>query len=153
MQWFLVVILQAILHSIGPREIHSESINILRPHRIYKFVSTHLYIGQLYNARPNRPLWTLSAEQRRHIRVCYCPQKRILNFVVNVGGLPTYRPFYEHGLTLILAWKSNYIHYKMYDKIIYPLPNFNGTIVAVWEWISNFTTHFIGHVITYPCWN
>ena len=25
--------------------------------------------------------------------------------------------------------------------------------VEVWEWISNFISHFIKDVITYPCWN
>ena len=40
-------------------------------------------------------------------------------------------PFYEHGLTLILAWISNYIHYKEWDKIIYPFLNFNGATVEV----------------------
>ena len=37
--------------------------------------------------------------------------------------------------------------------IIYPLPNFNCCAVEVWEWLSNFIAHFIGHVITYPCIN
>ena len=41
----------------------------------------------------------------------------------------------------------------MWDKIIYPSQNFNGATVEVWEWISNFITHFAGHVITYPYWD
>ena len=40
-------------------------------------------------------------------------------------------PFYKHALTLFPAWISNYIHYKMWDEIIYPLLNFNGTTVDV----------------------
>ena len=40
-------------------------------------------------------------------------------------------PFYLHGLTLIPAWISNYIHYKMSDEIIYPFLNFNGATVEV----------------------
>ena len=28
-------------------------------------------------------------------------------------------PFYLHGLTLIPAWISNYIHYKVWDEIIH----------------------------------
>ena len=32
-------------------------------------------------------------------------------------------------------------------EITYPFPNFNGTTVEVWEWISNFIPHFTGHVI------
>ena len=43
---------------------------------------------------------------------------------------------------------SNYIYYKVWDKITYPFPNFNCATVQDWEWISNFT-HFIEHVITY----
>ena len=38
---------------------------------------------------------------------------------------------------------------EVWDEIIYPFPNFNGT-VEVWEWTSNFTPHFTGYVITYP---
>ena len=34
-------------------------------------------------------------------------------------------PFYKHGLTLIPAWISNYINYKVWDKITYPPSNFN----------------------------
>ena len=40
----------------------------------------------------------------------------------------------------------------MLDEITYSFPNFNGTAVEVWEWISNFTQHFTGYVITYPYW-
>ena len=65
------------------------------------------------------------------------------------------------------AWISHYIHYKMWDKITYPFPNFNGAPVEVWEWISDciphFTVevwewisdcipHFTWHMITCPCW-
>ena len=45
-----------------------------------------------------------------------------------------------HGtLTLILAWISNYIHYKVWDEITYPFLNFNGCTVEVKEWISNLS--------------
>ena len=40
-------------------------------------------------------------------------------------------PFYWHGLTLILAWISNYIHYKVWNEIIYPFLNLNGATVEV----------------------
>ena len=40
---------------------------------------------------------------------------------------------------------------KAWGEITYPFPNFNGSTVEVWEWISNFITHFIMDVITYPC--
>ena len=44
-------------------------------------------------------------------------------------------PFYSHGLTLIPEWTSNYTHYKTWDEITYPFPNFNGCAVEVGEWI------------------
>ena len=40
-------------------------------------------------------------------------------------------PFYKHGLTLIPACISNYIHYKVWDEITYPFLNFNGATVEV----------------------
>ena len=55
-----------------------------------------------------------------------------------------------HGLTLIPAWISNCIHYKVWDQMTYPFPNFNGATVEVWEWKSYFIPRFTGHVITYP---
>ena len=36
----------------------------------------------------------------------------------------------------------------MWDGITNPFPNFNGAIVEAWEWISNFTLHFIIDVTT-----
>ena len=40
-------------------------------------------------------------------------------------------PFYKHGLTLIPAWISNYIHCNVWDEITYPFLNFNGATVEV----------------------
>ena len=59
---------------------------------------------------------------------------------------------HKHGFSLIPAWISNHIHYKVWDEITFLFPIFNGSTVEVWEWISNFIPHFIGHVVTYPCW-
>ena len=57
-------------------------------------------------------------------------------------------PFYWHRFTLIPAWISKHIHYKVWDKITYLFPNFNGCTVEVWEWMRNFMPH-----ITNPCWD
>ena len=62
-------------------------------------------------------------------------------------------PLNKHGLTLIPAWRSKYIHQKLWDEITYPFPNFNGATVEDWEWISNFIPHFTGCEITYPCYS
>ena len=56
------------------------------------------------------------------------------------------------GLTFIPALRSDYIS-KVWDEITYPLPNFNGCTIEVWEWISNSIPRFIEYMITYPCWN
>ena len=37
----------------------------------------------------------------------------------------------NHGLALIQAWISNYIHYKVWDEITHPFLNFNGATVDV----------------------
>ena len=41
---------------------------------------------------------------------------------VQLHYIDTWAPFYWHGLTLIPAWISNYIHYKVWDVITYPIP-------------------------------
>ena len=46
-------------------------------------------------------------------------------------GVQPCGPFYYHGLTLIPAWISNYIHYNVWDEITYPFLNFNGATVEV----------------------
>ena len=56
------------------------------------------------------------------------------------------------GLILIPAWISNHMPRKVWAEIIYPFLNFNGHTVEVWEWVSNFSPHFIIDVITHPCW-
>ena len=40
-------------------------------------------------------------------------------------------PFYQHGLTLISAWMSNYIHHKVWDEIAYVFLNVNGATVDI----------------------
>ena len=61
-------------------------------------------------------------------------------------------PFYEHGLISDPAWMNTHIPRKVWDEITYSVPNFNGYTVEVWEWISNFTLHFMMDVIIFPCW-
>ena len=40
-------------------------------------------------------------------------------------------PFTNMGL--IPAWMNNYIHYKMWDEIIYPFLHFSGATVELLE--------------------
>ena len=40
------------------------------------------------------------------------------------------------------------LHYdKYWDEITYPYPNFKGATNKIWEWISNFSPHFIVYAI------
>ena len=64
------------------------------------------------------------------------------NFIVTryIAGCRynTSGPFHQHGLTLIPAWISNYIHYKVWDEITYPFLNFNGATVEGYERVRNY---------------
>ena len=51
--------------------------------------------------------------------------------------------------TEITRSRSNYICYKVWEEIIHPFPNFNGT--AIEEWMRNLFPYFTGHMITCPC--
>ena len=61
--------------------------------------------------------------------------------------------FYQHGLTFIPAWISDYMQYKMWYEISYSFLNFTGCTVEVWEWLKNLIPHFTGPVIAYPYWD
>ena len=41
---------------------------------------------------------------------------------------------------------------EMWVESTYSFPNFNGSAVEVWEWISNLIPHFTGNLIAYPCY-
>ena len=54
-----------------------------------------------------------------------------------IGKKPAGPPINQHGVILIPARISNHTP--------------NSATIEVWEWISNFTPHFIICVITYQC--
>ena len=85
----------------------------------------------------SRPLWRHRNENGR---------RNLADEYLNLWGR-----FYWHGLTLIPAWISSYIHYEVWDEITYSFPNFNGEAAEDWEWISNIIPHIFGHGITYQC--
>ena len=47
-------------------------------------------------------------------------------------------------VSLILAWMINDQPNEVQDGINYPLSNFNGCTVEIWEWTNNFIPHFYG---------
>ena len=57
------------------------------------------------------------------------------DYIANALKLPVLRhttmTMSWHGLTLILSWISNYIHYNVWDEITYPFLSFNGCTVEV----------------------
>ena len=50
--------------------------------------------------------------------------------------------FYEDGLTYMFAWICNYIHYKVWDEIVYPFVKFNGASI-VWKWMNYLISHLL----------
>ena len=54
-------------------------------------------------------------------------------------------------LTLVSAWISNYIHYKVGDENTYPFLNFNGATVEIYEWISNDHLLIMGFRLIHFC--
>ena len=66
-----------------------------------------------------------------------------------VFDLTTPGRFYQHRWILIRAWISNHMPSNVWDEIVYPIPNFNGTAVEVWGWMSNSIPYIITDVITY----
>ena len=116
--------------------------------RWHYFVITSL-IGwaQTYNQPWNRShestvIWQLNNSKTKPNKNLSIFDGTYYKFIVLSG------PFF-HGSTLMTAWSDKYTHYKMWDEITYPFLNCNSCTVEVPEWISNFTLHFTGHVITY----
>ena len=52
-------------------------------------------------------------------------------------------PVYWHGLNSVPAWISNYFHYRVYNDINHPFPNFSVTAIEVKEWIPNKISKFM----------
>ena len=57
-------------------------------------------------------------------------------------------PFYWHGLTWIPA---SYVQWSVGWSYL-SIPNLSGCTIEVWQRTSNFITHYITEVITYPYW-
>ena len=87
------------------------------------------------------------------LRICITMRLVIINEFCKKLYLCIPFYLYKHIFDLITAWTSNYAYHNVWDEIINPFSKFNSATVDVWEWISNFTPHFTGHMITYPRWN
>ena len=64
----------------------------------------------------------------------YCINSNKIEMLTNLispANLIFKGPSYEHGLTIIPAWVSNYMPGKMWDEITYPFLNFNGCTIEV----------------------
>ena len=100
-------------------------------------------------------LMTLSSHWARSNYYTKCPSfmfVSVCQYGTDYGCQPCQQ---EPPLRLIWipAWISDYTHFKVWNEITYPFPNFNSCTIEVWEWISNFIPHFAGHMITDPCWD
>ena len=120
-------------------------INDIRKHEnIFPFHFSILKRGTLWHPLLWKAETRLSYIVHLHCNLTYCPvveAEEILQWPIL---------FTRNNCNPGMVWVSNYIHYRVWDEITYPFPNFNGITVEDWEWISNFVPHFTGCVITYP---
>ena len=86
---------------------------------------------------------------RTYANMCeFSHEQRITANVLFYLNVSHWDPFYKHGLTLIPAWISNYIHFKCrVNLFIY------SQCSTVWKWMNKFIPHFSGHVISHTCWD
>ena len=109
--------------------------------------STARWVDSNYYEEPNRGIETIQGGSKCESYSEYPPR-----FFCFFSHKATMDPFYWHWSSLIPSWISNYSHCKVWHEITHSSPNFNGTALGVWEWISNFIPHFTVNVIIYPCW-
>ena len=83
-----------------------------------------------------KPMWCMMTSPRPH-------PYRWLSAIWGKSRIPCY----WHVLTFIPAWVNNYMPWKVWHEITYPLLNFNSYTVVVWERIRYFTPHFMVGVI------
>ena len=82
----------------------------------------------MHTPMKRRPSSCLEAE---HELFHYEKVYSIFQYIEQNGLTDASSLFYQHGLTLIPASISNYIHYKAWDEITYPFLNFNDATVEV----------------------
>ena len=70
----------------------------------------------------------------------YCQWRQIWRHYTSLFFGDQWAPFYKHRSTLIPAWISNHMPSEVWDEITYPLWNFNGSTIEVWEWIISSHT-------------
>ena len=130
----------------------------------YLFISVTEVIWALWHLRP-LPIWlfnlkhlALTKDHKHVLTPHYVPFLRGFHqwqMDSPHKGPAKWQLFLCHDILIDMsypcpAWRSYYIHHKVWNETTYPFPNFNGCTVEVWEWISNFIPHSSGHVITDP---
>ena len=91
----------------------------------------------------------------RDLHVCVCARSLFLGKlnILNDHVVENFTSGYCFPGPFLLTWISNHIHSNMSDEIAYVFTYIKDAAVEVWEWISNFMSHFTWCVITYPCFN
>ena len=109
-----------------------------------------------YRKPNNEPLYIHSKSNHPPSILKHLPKNindRLSSISCDEAEFDKAKPAYEQALKNSGFNNNNFIHYKVRDRITYPLPNFNDATVKVWEWISNFTPHLTWNVIIYPSWD
>ena len=148
-----VSILDMSLKIIDLRLQHLPRVNELTKQQSSSIFSEIFYLEFVINIDVPYYSAVVQLQWQWNVKECHGDDFVLIDYITGWSYDNLMGPFYWPSLTLILAWISNYIHYKMRDEIRYPFPNFNGATIEVWKWMNNFIPHFTGHVITYPCWD
>ena len=69
------------------------------------------------------------------IRISRWGQMSTLWTVYKTNKLTLHDPFLQTWINFDIAWASNYILYKVWDKITIPFPNINGTVYPIWDFL------------------
>ena len=89
-------------------------------------VTGHIYLCPLrVSLMPARSCWHISSNDKTWFNWQVILVGLIYDWWSMNEPFASMGPFYWHGLTLIPAWISNCIHYKVWDEINYPF-SFNG---------------------------
>ena len=132
------------------QERNRKAVNSLASKR-YDYNPSSLATADVWQEFLNFPTYRSFATDPDWSLINIGARKQVITWA-NVGPNPCRNvKLLGHNNTLILAWVSNYIHYKTWDEIANLFPH--GAVVDVWEWISNLIPHFTGYVISYPRWD
>ena len=98
-------------------------------------------------------LWNYKKNWNRYHMYSACHPKVFLSLERMISLALPEEPclaFYLHSL--IMAWMNNYIRFKAWNEITYPIPTFNGAAVDILGWILYFPSKIIFQMTRCNLW-